>query len=80
MPFQLETHEFKLNDEYPTKTQTKYGRPNPRDVYIRYRRIDLKDHLKKIHSIQTKANEVKTKIPDPKPLTKANKKIIRPVV
>ncbi len=71
--FKLDVNEFELIDKYPTKTQTRYGRPDPKDVVIKYKRIPLADHLKKINSIYTKANEVEKKISKPKNVVNVKK-------
>lgn len=78
--FQLDKEEFELIDKYPTNTQRKYGRPDPKDIVIKYKRIPLEDHLKRIHSINTKENEVKKTIPKPKKIVKVKKSLVPSIV
>lgn len=71
--WKLDKEEFELIDKYPTKSQFKYGRPDPNDIVVKYKRIPLEEHLKRIHSIRTKENEVETKLKKPKKIVTVKK-------
>lgn len=79
--FTKDAEEYNLIDKYPTKTQFKYGRIDHKEITgIKYKRVSLDEHLSRIHSIYLKTNEVKTTIPKPKRVNKADKTKVRTIV
>lgn len=71
--FKLDKEEFELISKYPTNTQRKYGRPDPRDIYIKYKSIPLKEHLERIHTVKTSVFDVETKNKKPKKIITVKK-------
>ena len=69
----MDKMENEYMDLFPSKTQRKYGRPDPKDVHINYRRIPLQEHLKRIRLIPKKNEKVETKIPKPRKIEKVDK-------
>lgn len=75
MPFESDQKEYELINNFPSKTQTRYGRPDYKnDIQVKYRRIQLKDHLRRIRNINVTSQPMpETKMKKPKPLTKIDK-------
>lgn len=64
--FEADKNEYFLIDNYPSKKQRAYGRPDPADLKIYYQPIGLEEHLKRIHGVYKGESKTETKIRKPK--------------